>query len=192
MPPDGSLPASDQETLAKWIDAGAPWTQQGWWSLQPLKPTAKSIDDFISEKLRVNGLKPAPPADRRTLIRRATFDISGLPPTPEDIATFVNDPNPKAYENLIDRLLSSPHYGERWARHWLDVVRFTESEGFERDEPREHAWPYRDYVISSLNADKSYLEFAREQIAGDIMKPDNRDAVIATGTLVVGPTDAVG
>ena len=192
MPPDGSLPASDQETLAKWIDAGAPWTQQGWWSLQPLKPTAKSIDDFISEKLRANGLKPAPPADRRTLIRRATFDISGLPPTPEDIATFVNDPNPKAYENLIDRLLNSPRYGERWARHWLDVVRFTESEGFERDEPREHAWPYRDYVIRSLNADKSYLEFAREQIAGDIMKPDNRDAVIATGTLVFGPTDAVG
>ncbi len=192
MPPDGALPATDQQTLAKWIDAGAPWTQQGWWSLQPLKPAAKSIDDFITEKLRANGLVPSPPADRRTLIRRATFDLTGLPPSPEDITSFVNDPNPKAYENLIDRLLKSPHYGERWARHWLDVVRFTESEGFERDEPREHAWPYRDYVIRSLNADKSYLEFAREQIAGDILKPKDRDAVIATGTLVFGPTDAVG
>ena len=192
MPPTGALPSAEQETLAKWIDAGAPWPQQKWWSLQPLRHSPKSIDEFITAKLRDNGLALSPPADRRTLIRRATFDLTGLPPTPEEIANFINDASPKAYETVIDRLLASPHYGERWARHWLDVVRFSESEGFERDEPREHAWPYRDYVIRSLNADKSYLQFAREQIAGDVLQPASRDAVIATGLLVFGPTDAVG
>jgi hypothetical protein len=192
MPPSGALPAAEQETLAKWIDAGAPWTQQKWWSLQPLRPSPKSIDEFITAKLRDHGLALSPPADRRALLRRATFDLTGLPPTPEEIANFINDASPNAYERIIDRLLASPHYGERWARHWLDVVRFTESEGFERDEPREYAWPYRDYVIRSLNADKSYLQFAREQIAGDVLQPASRDAVIATGLLVFGPTDAVG
>ena len=192
MPPDGAIPTAEQETLAKWIDAGAPWTQQKWWSLQPLHSSPRTIDELIAAKLRDNGLDMSPPADRRTLIRRATFDLTGLPPTPEDIATFVSDENPNAYESLIDRLLASPRYGERWARHWLDVVRFTESEGFERDEPRDHAWPYRDYVIRSLNQDKPYIDFVREQIAGDILQPSNRDAVIATGMLVFGPTDAVG
>jgi len=192
MPPDGALPAADQETLAKWIEAGAPWTQQKWWSLQPLEPAKRSIDEFITAKLSTNGLALSPPADRRTLIRRVTLDLIGLPPTPEEIKAFVNDASPKAYENLIDRLLASPHYGERWARHWLDVVRFTESEGFERDEPREYAWPYRDYVIRSLNADKSYLDFAREQIAGDVLAAPTRDSIVATGLLVFGPTDAVG
>jgi len=192
MPPTGALPAAEQETLAKWIEAGAPWTQQNWWSLRPLRDSPKSIDEFITAKLRENGLALAAPADRRTLIRRATFDLTGLPPTPGEIANFIGDTSPKAYEALIDRLLASPRYGERWARHWLDVVRFTESEGFERDEPRDHAWPYRDYVIRSLNADKSYLQFAREQIAGDVLEPNSREAVIATGLLVFGPTDAVG
>ncbi len=192
MPPDGALPAADQQLIAKWIDAGLPWVQQQWWSLQPLRPSSRTIDELISAKLRDNGLTLSPPAGRRTLIRRATIDVTGLPPTPEEISAFVNDASPGAYEKLVDRLLASPRYGERWARHWLDVVRFTESEGFERDEPREHAWPYRDYVIRSLNADKSYLEFAREQIAGDVLKPNDRDSVIATGTLVFGPTDAVG
>ncbi len=192
MPPEGALPAAEQELLAKWIEAGAPWTVKEWWSLQPLRHTPKSIDDFVTAKLRDNGLTLSPPTSRRTLVRRVTYDLTGLPPTPEDVESFVNDAGSTAYEKLVDRLLASPHYGERWARHWLDVVRFTESEGFERDVLRDHAWPYRDYVIRSLNQDKPYIQFAREQIAGDILEPKSRDAVIATGLLVFGPTDAVG
>jgi mono/diheme cytochrome c family protein len=195
MPPNGALPLAEQELLGKWAEAGAPWKAASpttWWSLRPLKPVTSSIDEIIAAKLRQNGLAPAPPADRRTLIRRVTFGLIGLPPTPEEISAFLEDTRPDAYERLVDRLLGSPHYGERWARHWLDVARFTESEGFERDLMREHAWPYRDYVIRSLNSDKSYLQFAREQIAGDVMQPVTRDGVIATGFLVSGPTDAVG
>ncbi|MFN0104586.1 MAG: DUF1553 domain-containing protein [Bryobacteraceae bacterium] len=192
MPPSGPLPKAEEQLLAKWIEAGAPWTARQWWSLQPLRHTPKSIDEFITAKLRDAGLTMSPPADRRTLIRRVTFDITGLPPTPEDIEDFVNDAAPTAYEKLVDRLLASPRYGERWARHWLDVVRFTESEGFERDVLRDSAWPYRDYVIRSLNRDKPYIQFAREQIAGDILDPGSPDAIVATGLLVFGPTDAVG
>ncbi|MBL8241555.1 MAG: DUF1553 domain-containing protein [Bryobacterales bacterium] len=192
MPPQGALPAAEQETLAKWIAAGAPWTQRKWWSLEPLQPAKKSMDAFIAEKLQAAGLALSPPASRRVLIRRASFGLTGLPPSPEEVEAFVNDARPNAYELLLDRLLASPRYGERWARHWLDVVRFTESEGFERDEPRDHAWHYRDYVIRALNRDKPYIDFAREQIAGDILNPNDRDAVIATGLLVFGPTDAVG
>ena len=192
MPPEGPLPADEKELLAKWVEAGTPWTIRQWWSLQPLRHTAKSIDEFVTAKLRDNGLTLSPPANPRTLIRRVTYDLTGLPPAPEDIERFVNDTSPTAYEKLVDGLLASPYYGERWARHWLDVVRFTESEGFERDVLRAHAWPYRDYVIRSLNEDKPYIQFAREQIAGDVFEPNSRDAVIATGLLVFGPTDAVG
>jgi mono/diheme cytochrome c family protein len=192
MPPEGALPAAERELLARWVETGAPWTVREWWSLQPLRAASKSIDQWVMEKLRENGLTMSPPADRRTLIRRVTYGLTGLPPTPEEVESFVNDASPAAYEKLVDRLLASPSYGERWARHWLDVVRFTESEGFERDVAREHAWRYRDYVIRSFNQDKPYIQFAREQIAGDVLDPGSREGIIATGLLVFGPTDAVG
>jgi hypothetical protein len=139
------------------------------------------IDAFIQAKLDEAGLKPSPDADRHTLIRRLSFDLLGLPPAPEDVEAFVNDPSPSAYEKLVDRLLASPRYGERWALYWLDLVRFAESEGFKSDEPRLTAWRYRDYVIRSLNADKPYDRFLREQLAGDELFPDDADALIATG-----------
>src|SRR5262249_20748066 len=133
--------------------------------------TRGPIDAFILERLEAKGLHPAPIADRATLIRRATFDLTGLPPTPEEVDAFVADARPDAFERLVDRLLASPHYGERWGRHWLDVARFAESHGFEYDRLRDHAWRYRDYVIDAFNADKPYDRFVREQIAGDVIEP---------------------
>lgn len=195
MPPNGALPLAEQELLGRWIAAGAPWKakEEGiWWSLRPLRPVSATLDQIVAAKLRENGLAASQPADRRTLIRRVTYGLTGLPPAPEEVEAFVKDNRADAYEKLVDRLLASPHYGERWARHWLDVARFTESEGFERDLMREHAWPYRDYVIRSFNEDKPYLQFAREQIAGDLLEAGAREGVIATGFLVSGPTDAVG
>ena len=111
------------------------------------------IDAFILARLRREGLSPSPEADRRTLARRLTFDLTGLPPTPGEVKAFIEDASPNAYEKLVDRLLASPAYGERWARHWLDVVHFGETHGYDKDKPRNNAWPYRDYVIRSLNAD---------------------------------------
>ncbi len=175
----------------------------GEWALTPLKrPTVPAVpaedrtwvrnpvDAFVLDKLLANGLSPSPQADRRTLIRRLTVDLTGLLPTPEDIAAFENDPSPNAYENLVDRLLSSPRYGERWARHWLDVVHYAESHGNDEDGPRPNAWPYRDYLIRSFNEDKSYARFVREQIAGDVLYPDDPAAIVATrlpGRRPVGP-----
>ena len=144
------------------------------------------VDAFILDRLIKEGLGPSPPADRRTLIRRLFFDLTGLPPTPRDIDAFVDDPDPAAYEKLVDRLLDSPRYGERWARHWLDVVRFAESNGFEMNQPRPNAWHYRDYVIRSFNSDKPYDQFVREQLAGDALGADE-----ATGYLVGGAWDEV-
>lgn len=192
MPPDGKLDDADRALLAEWVKAGAPWTREPWWSLGPLRPGTGSIDAQIAAALRAKGLSPAPEADRRTLLRRLTFDLTGLPPTPGEIDAFSADTSPGAYERQVDRLLASPRYGERWARHWLDAVRFSESEGFERDLPRDHAWRYRDYVINAWNSDKPYTDFVREQIAGDILRPDDPSAIAATGLLVLGPTDAVG
>ncbi|HEX5271374.1 MAG TPA: DUF1549 domain-containing protein, partial [Gemmataceae bacterium] len=174
-----------------------------WWSLQPVKrpppPTVTDrawprnpIDAFVLAALGQQRLRPAPPADRVTLVRRATLDLTGLPPTPAEIDAFVNDPSPGAYERLIERLLASPRYGERWGRHWLDVVRFGESQGFERDKPRDHAWRYRDYVIAAFNADKPYDRFVKEQIAGDVLTSATPEGVVATGFLVCGPWDEVG
>ena len=173
-----------------------------WWSLKPVvKPAVPArsgthagwarnpIDHFILAKLREKGLTPAPPADRRTLLRRVTFDLIGLPPTPEEIDAFVRDPAPDAYEKVVDRLLASPHHGERWARHWLDVIHFAETHGHDQDVPREHAWPYRDYLIRSLNADKPYARFVEEQIAGDVLYPDDAQATVALGFLAAGPWD---
>ncbi len=150
------------------------------------------IDRFILAKLEDAGLAPTAEADRRALIRRLTFDLTGLPPTPEEVRTFLADPDPDAYDRLVDRLLSSPRYGERWARHWLDVVHFGETHGYDKDKPRPHAWPYRDYVIRSFNTDKPYSRFVAEQIAGDALFPEDPDGVIALGFIAAGPWDFVG
>jgi hypothetical protein len=146
-----------------------------------------SVDAFILDRLRREGLRPASEADRRTLIRRVTFDLTGLPPTPEEVAAFVASTDPLAYEKLVEHLLASPRYGERWGRHWLDVVRFAETEGFEYDRQRPDAWRYRDYVIRSFNADKPYDQLVREQLAGDEIEPDSRDMEIAVGFYRLGP-----
>jgi hypothetical protein len=145
------------------------------------------IDAFVLSKLREAGLQPAPQASRNTFIRRVTFDLTGLPPTPAEIAAFTRDTSPHAYEKLIDRLLTSPRYGERWAQHWLDVVRFAETDGFEYDTHRPDAWRYRDYVIRSFNADKPYNQFLREQLAGDEIAPENEEMRIASGFHRLGP-----
>lgn len=151
-----------------------------------------AVDFFIRQKLTDNGLAPSPVADRATLIRRLAFDLVGLPPTPEEVAAFVKDPDPAAYEKLVDRLLASPRYGERWARHWLDVVHYGDTHGYDKDKPRPHAWPYRDYVIRAFNADKPYPRFIEEQVAGDVLYPDSLDGHEATGFIAAGPWDFIG
>jgi hypothetical protein len=145
------------------------------------------IDPFVLQRLRANGLRPAPAADRRTLIRRLAFDLTGLPPTPAEVAAFVRDPAPNAYERLVERLLASPHYGERWAQHWLDVVRFAESDGFEYDRYRPGMWRYRDYVIASFQQDKPFDRFLTEQLAGDEIAPDSHGMQVAAGFHRLGP-----
>lgn len=205
MPPKHPLPANERETIKLWIAAGAKWGTDpidpfrytssaragyDWWSLQPLAAASdsgnqNSIDRFIAAKLKAVGLAPSPSADRRALIRRLYFDLTGLPPTAEDLAS--DEP----YEAVVNRLLASPHYGERWARHWLDVAHFGESDGFEYDKMRPHAWRYRDWVIDALNSDMPYDEFVRLQIAGDVLQPDDQDAIIATGFLVGGVHDSL-
>jgi hypothetical protein len=166
--------------------------QRDFWSFQKIKPQTppevkhtswarNPIDRFILAKLEAKGIDPAPPADKVTLLRRATFDLIGLPPTPAEVATFLADNSPAAFDKVIDRLLASPQYGERWGRHWLDLARFAESEGFKADEARPNAWRYRDYVIQSINQDKPYDRFVQEQIAGDELWPDSPEARVATG-----------
>ncbi len=154
---------------------------------QPTPVCENPIDQFILDKLMSVGLSLSPPVSRTVFIRRITFDLIGLPPTPAEIDDFVNNPSPCAEEELIDRLLASPHYGERWGRHWLDLARYAESDGFEHDAIRPHAWRYRDYVIQSLNNDKPYDRFIREQIAGDEFWPDDAEAITATGFHLLGP-----
>ena len=150
------------------------------------------IDLFISIQLVTNGLILSPPADRTALIRRLSFDLIGLPPTPEEIDAFVADRSPRACEQLVERFLASPHHGERWGRHWLDVARYTESQGFEFDRLRENAWHYRDYVIRSFNDDKPYDRFMKEQVAGDALEPVTSDGIIGASLLVCGPWDEAG
>ncbi len=147
------------------------------------------IDAFLLRSLNANGLVAAPEADRRTLIRRLSFDLTGLPPTPREVEAFVHDPSPDAYESLVDRLLASPHYGERWARYWLDLVRYAETHGYERDDPKPNAWKYRDWVVRSLNADKPYDRFLIEQLAGDEMPDATFETKIATGIHRLGLID---
>ena len=196
----GSVRADDEYALS---DA-----QKNHWAWKsPVRPTAPAVKDaawvkspldaFLLSKLEAKGLKPAPPADPRTLLRRITFDLIGLPPTPQELADFEAectspDARQTALGKAIDRLLASPHYGERWGRHWLDLVRFAESNGYEFDEPRPDAWRYRDYVIAAFNADKPYDRFVQEQLAGDELFPGDPQAWIATGLNLLGPdmTDA--
>ena len=158
-------------------------------------PAANPLDNFIRAKLEKEGLKPAPPADKLTLIRRVTLDLTGLPPSPVEVDAFLKDNAPDAYEKVVERLLASPHFGERQATHWLDVVRFAESNGFEGDSERPHAWRYRDYVIKSFNDDKPYDQFVREQIAGDELASkdanDKPELLIATGMHRCGPVHMV-
>ncbi len=177
--------------------------QRKYWAYQPVKrpevpsskfqvPSGNPIDAFLGRKLEDKGLSPVGPADRATLIRRAYYDLTGLPPTPEQIDAFVNDADPKAWEKLIDTLLASPQYGEKWGKYWLDVVRFAETNGYERDGPKPNAWRFRDYVIRSFNADKPYDRFIREQVAGDELPKkhdDDNDGVIATGYYRLGVWD---
>ena len=207
MPPKGEpLTAAQIGLLRAWIDQGTVWPIDGkavvarseHWSLQPLKPPAvpgnspDAVDAFILARLAREGLTLSPEADRVTLIRRLSFDLIGLPPSPEEVDAFVNDASPKAYGDLVERLLASPHYGERWGRHWLDVARYTESQGFEYDRLRDNAWHYRDYVIKSFNVDKPYSRFMGEQIAGDVLEPVTSDGIVATSLLVCGPWDQAG
>ncbi|MGI9240232.1 MAG: DUF1549 domain-containing protein, partial [Verrucomicrobiales bacterium] len=175
---------------------------QDWWSLRPIvRPEVprtgdaraqNEIDHFIISKQREHGLGMSPEADRRTLIRRLYFDLIGLPPAPEEVAAFVQDGGADAYEKLVEKLLASPRYGERWARHWLDVVHYGDTHGYDKDKLRPNAYPYRDYVIRSLNEDKPYGRFVREQLAGDVLWPGTVDGVVATGFIAAGPWDFIG
>lgn len=198
MPPTGeALTASQIEKLRRWIAGGADWPAH--WAYRPLTKatprTAQSdwartpIDLFILDKLDEHGLLPASPANQRTLLRRVYFDLIGLPPTPAELDAFLADARPDAYERVVDRLLASPHYGERWARHWLDVVHYAETHGHDQDRPRDHAWPYRDYLIRAFNQDKPYDRFVQEQVAGDVLFSEDAEAIVATGMLAAGPWD---
>lgn len=216
MPPKHPLPASERESLRRWIEEGAQWGTEvidpyrfstashagyDWWSFQPLKEVAppekerinwvkNEIDLFVLEKLHSKNLEPSPPADPRALIRRLYFDLTGLPPPPEAVDAFVANPSDDAYSDIVDQLLASPQYGERWAQHWLDVVRYGESGGFERNEPRENSWHYRDWVIQALNQDMPYHEFVQRQLSGDLLEPGIEGAS-AAGFLVAGVHNTV-
>jgi mono/diheme cytochrome c family protein len=207
MPPKGpGLSAEQVGILRAWIDQGAAWSDDAdasstrHWAYQPLRdspiPAIKDrdwirtpIDAFVLARLEAKGLTPSPLADRRTLLRRVSFDLLGLPPTPEEMEAFLADRSPDAYEKVVDRLLASPHYGERWARHWMDVIHFAETHGHDQDVPRDNAWPYRDYLIRSFNEDKPYARFVEEQLAGDVLWPVEPQAIIATGFIAAGPWD---
>lgn len=214
MPPTGKLPAEVVANFVKWIDLGAPDPRRGespakpvrvidleegrkFWSFQPLNPVAPPevknavwartpIDHFVAAKQEALGLTPNGPVAKEKLIRRVYFDLIGLPPTPEQVEAFVKEDSPQAFEKVVDGLLQSEHYGERWGRHWLDVVRFAESGGYEFDGFRPGAYHYRDWVIKSLNADLPYNEFIRLQLAGDKLQPGYAGAS-AAGFLVAGP-----
>jgi hypothetical protein len=199
MPPKSKLSSAELETLRRWIDEGANWPdgvdvakledKTDWWAFKPLsKPQGQSVDAFIHAKLKEKGLTPAPRADARTLIRRLYFDLTGLPPDPSDVTDLTD----QKYEALVDKLLASPRYSERWARHWLDAVHYGETHGYDKDKPRMNAWPYRDYVIRAFNNDKSYSRFIEEQIAGDALYPGTTDGVTALGFIAAGPWDLIG
>jgi hypothetical protein len=210
------LPRSEEDVLRAWVGAGAPWPKGrvlnpyelttdaraglDWWSLRPvrrpsvpagkgLRQASNPIDAFILAGLERHGFRPAPPAEPSTLVRRVYFDLTGLPPPPDVVEAFVKAPSPGAYERLVEQLLASPHHGERWGRYWLDLVRFAETNGYERDDVKPFAWKYRDYVIHSFNEDKPYDRFVLEQLAGDELPDRNEQSVVATGLLRVGTWD---
>lgn len=213
MPPDGKLSDDQIETLTRWISIGAPWPgedpdapvrkrelfnedDRNWWAIQPVTSppvpnlpgdfadwARNPIDHFIADSMQSEGLTPAPPADSHTIVRRLYLNVTGLPPTPEQVAAFVQDDSAEAYESLVDRLLQSKGYGEHAARQWLDLVRYADSDGYRADGYRDNAWRYRDYVIQSFNDDKPYDRFVQEQIAGDELFPQDLDAQVALGYL---------
>jgi cytochrome c553 len=218
MPPKEKLPAADVAAITAWVKAGAVWpdakpvvpepakpaavrtftdAEKAFWAFQPVKKvepaaTGKNpIDHFIDEKRKTTSVTAAPAADKRTLIRRLTFDLTGLPPTAAEVEAFEADTSPEAWDKLIDRLLASSAYGEKWGRRWLDVARYADSNGMDENLAHGNAWRYRDYVIRSFNADKPYNQFVKEQIAGDLLPggtPEERaDRLTATGFLVIGP-----
>jgi len=198
MPPDGPPLSTDQvETLRQWIATGADWPPH--WAYaelhRPAVPTSGSgwarnpIDHFVATERESRGLPPAPETDRVTWLRRVHFDLLGLPPSPERIAEFLADDSPHAHDRILDRLLADPAYGERQARHWIDLIHFAETHGHDQDRPRDHAWPYRDYLINAFNDDIPYGEFIREQIAGDVLGHGDPRGIVATGLLAAGPWD---
>lgn len=215
MPPGKKLADEEIQLIAEWVQIGAPWTvaksngesnefqreftqeERDFWLFQPIQNpkvpdvndrgwSKNPIDKFVYQKLDEAGLQPADEAEKRVLIRRAYYDLTGLPPTPREVQDFISDDSPDAYETLIDRLLASPRYGEKWARHWMDLARYAESDGYKADHYRPHAWRYRDYVIQSFNEDKPYNQFVMEQLAGDEIAPNDPEAMIATGFLRLG------
>jgi cytochrome c553 len=219
MPPKEHLTDQEIADLVAWVKAGAVWPggtsttpagrftaeQKGFWAFQPIKavpppaveamnwPTSP-IDRFILARLEEKGLSPAPPADKRTLLRRVAFDLTGLPPTPEEVDAFLKDESPDAFARVVERLLASPHYGERWGRHWLDVVRYADSTANDANAVMRFAFRYRDYVVGAFNTDKPYDRFVVEQLAGDLLevrrvadKAEVAERIIATGFLMVGP-----
>ncbi|MCH8923770.1 MAG: DUF1549 domain-containing protein, partial [Planctomycetes bacterium] len=221
MPPKKQLADAEIAVLRRWIERGAVDPRGGkktvqprrgkvdiaagrkfWAFIPPRDPPAPKVkndvwpasplDRFVLAKLESKGLRPAPPADKRTLIRRATFDLVGLPPTPQEIEAFLADDSPRAFARVVERLLSSPHYGERWGRHWLDVARYADSNGLDENIAHGNAWRYRDWVVAAMNRDKPYNEFLIEQLAGDLLPAVNdnnvkNDRLIATGFLSLGP-----
>ncbi len=218
MPPGGPEKRLSQDVIGairEWIAGGAPYSaaeaaanwdfdEQDLWAFRPVRKPAlpvegvdpakvnTPVDSFVLARLAEEGIEPAPPADRVTLIRRVTYGLTGLPPTPEEVDDFVRDDSSGAYKRLVERLLDSSRYGERWARHWLDITRYADTAGYSNDFERPNAWRYRDYVIRSLNRDKPYDRFVLEQIAGDELFPDDPEAIIATGFLRTGPWEHTG
>lgn len=219
MPPKGKLPQAQIDTLTRWVKMGLPYSDdfvagklkhhgapvvddeaRNFWAFRPVArpeiPKVKnqewvrnSIDAFVLAKLEEKGFQPAAPADKATLLRRAYYSVTGLPPSPEAVAAFMKDDSPQAYEKVVDQLLESRHYGEHWGRHWLDLVRYAETNSFERDNPKPFVWRYRDYVIRSFNEDKPYDQFIREQLAGDELDQVTPETLVATGYYRLGLWD---
>jgi mono/diheme cytochrome c family protein len=219
MPPKGKLPQSQIDTLTRWVKMGLPFSDKfvaskvkhhgppvvdeearNFWAFRPVVrpaiPTVQNktwvrnpIDAFVLAKLESKGFQPAPPADKATLLRRAYYSVTGLPPSPEAVEAFQKDDSPNAYEKVVDQLLESRHYGEHWGRHWLDLVRYAETNSFERDNPKPFVWRYRDYVIRSFNDDKPYDQFIREQLAGDELEAVTPETLVATGYYRLGLWD---
>ncbi|MCA9055878.1 MAG: DUF1549 domain-containing protein, partial [Planctomycetaceae bacterium] len=210
-PPDAGGKLSDDEIsiLTRWVELGAPDPRDGterlggmsreaaaaWWAFQPLpevtaSPTPDEIDALLDREIVARQLTRAQPADKRTLLRRVTYDLTGLPPTADEMAAFLADDSPEAFAHVVDRLLAMPQYGEHWGRHWLDVVRYADTAGENTDRPLPHAWRYRNWVIDSLNADLSYDQFVRLQLCGDLITggqsaEEHAAGIVATGYLAI-------